>query len=251
MDIGSKITSYDFITMMVPGSLLMIIFVPIPSKSGFGWAVFLIISYLVGLLLHRMKECVRSLNIDYYYLELRTVWNRNDKLAIEKARHNVLVRLGKKIPSSDYTNAYYRIMGKPIESSIKVLETQETFLRDMSFIIICYDVLFSFYCCLARCNVLSDFYELFPFVPKGCCAFVLFSLLYIFNLGARYYSQMKIFELVWEGSAFVEPNNECVGNLSVKVGLHRSDSIYIQPYRKRKKRSNTVHATRGKRHKGS
>ena len=55
MDNISKLTIYDFLTMMVPGALIMMLLEPVPEK-GSSLIIWSILCYLVGLIYHCIIE---------------------------------------------------------------------------------------------------------------------------------------------------------------------------------------------------
>jgi len=59
MDLSGKLSLYDFLTMLVCGFMILALFMPLPSEE-YQWIIFIILSYLIGLVYHRILECIRA-----------------------------------------------------------------------------------------------------------------------------------------------------------------------------------------------
>lgn len=135
--IFQKLSLYEMLTMLVIGALCM----PILSVL-FSFSIdlislyFWIISYCLGLVLHRTIEFFRNLwsysstySCPNFFL---TIFHRNNPKVIKdcqyKADHD----------NKDYYLQYYHVKNSSHSSSISSLEAQEAFLRDVTLVEILY-----------------------------------------------------------------------------------------------------------------
>lgn len=195
MDLSGKLSLYDFLTMLVCGFMILALFVPLPSEE-YQWIIFIILSYLIGLVYHRMLEFIRDvISSDkeiYNNKYLGTIFTSNNIYALEKARGGDCKQGLLLIIKDEYYKAYYSIMDKPCYSNISFLEAQEAFLRNFTWIVVVYAFFYRDSCicslikkCFGLC--INEYYYLI------CFALIALILL------ARYNTQMKIYKLVWEG----------------------------------------------------
>lgn len=135
--IFQKLSLYEVLTMVAIGALCM----PLLSVLfSFGIDLtslyFWIISYCLGLVLHRTIEFFRNLwsykNTDTCPNFFLTIFHRNNPQAIKdcqyKADHD----------NKDYYLQYYHVKNSSHSSSISSLEAQEAFLRDVTLVEILY-----------------------------------------------------------------------------------------------------------------
>lgn len=212
MNIDSKLSLYDTLTMLVSGFFLLAIFVPFPNAAS-GWCVYSAISYFVGIVYHRILEKIRGCEkIHKWYLgdKMKTIFCRNHPAAIEKAKEFVFGNHSEKTIVKDYYHAYYEIMDKPCYVNIRLLEAQEAFLRDAFVILVIYAFIFLF---TSEFPLGCLFYpKISEFQFKINCGIRLSVVIFVgifFCLFVRYQTQMKIYELVWEGVKYTHDVNNC------------------------------------------
>lgn len=218
MNIVSKISLYDFLTMLVSGFLLLTLFIPFPTTNS-GWWVFLIASYMVGIVYHRLIEYLRSCKcyclkkIVSCFKKVGPEFNTCLKLFLKKIKFRFLTIMTSNYVESirkaksgskqegdldEYYKAYYQIMREPCFGSISVLEAQEAFLRDLSPLILVYSIIILFQKSIPILNLLNCT------VCNCCCHCLCFHcemtpcmvwfLLLLWSLVrfARYRTQMKV-----------------------------------------------------------
>lgn len=135
--IFQKLSLYEMLTMLVIGALCM----PILSVL-FSFSIdlislyFWIISYCLGLVLHRTIEFFRNLwsysstySCTNFFL---TIFHRNNPKVIKDCQYNAYH------DNKDYYLQYYRVKKSSYSSSISSLEAQEAFLRDLTLVEILY-----------------------------------------------------------------------------------------------------------------
>lgn len=250
MDLSGKLSLYDFLTMLVCGFMILALFVPLPSEEH-QWIILIIFSYLTGLIYHRILEYIRAKICECKIFSscqfLGTIFTSNNHCAIQKAKDIVWEQNDLKSQKcnkedlkaiqDEYYTAYYSIMDKPTYNNIIILETQEAFLRNFTWILLLFYL--PFQCCH---NSIIDF--LLPNFCETCCMvksyFILFILIsffailfsktlfilvlfiglifvgfiygrtifgiiaisigiFVLILSIRYWTQMKIYKLVWYG----------------------------------------------------
>ena len=155
--------------------------------------------------------------------KIKTIFQRNYFEAIKNAREIVYKdKKTKNIPrcslEQDYYKIYYSIMEKPAYSTISILETQEAFLRNITWIVVAYLLCYYF--------SLFDEQKLFecifilepPSMLSSNCLILCVSLLLflILILFARYQTQMKVYKAVWEAGKYVQNSSETEGIIDIK-----------------------------------
>lgn len=144
----SKITLYDFLSMVIPGYLVVFLLKRIFSQECdchcdevTYFVVLFTVSYIVGMIIHQASKWI------FKFL-------RNNKYIIERTYNKCLKRNKvKQIDDKDnieieYYNSYYTA-SQFLWSSIPVLESQFSFLRSMVIVEILYLILD---CCINLCN---------------------------------------------------------------------------------------------------
>ena len=164
---------------MISGFLILALFIPIQENGIAQWIFVIIFSYLIGIIYHRLLELIRK-ELDKYFkwkpkLWLGTIFIRNYKKAIEQAKEDNKKERKK---NDEYYTAYDSIIDKHSYSTLNILEAQEAFLRNTTWILLFY--LFSY---------LGD--------DKNIIPFWLMLLLFVFIFLARYQTQKKVYEAVW------------------------------------------------------
>lgn len=209
MDLSGKLSLYDFLTMLVCGFMILALFVPLPSEEH-QWIILIIFSYLTGLIYHRILECIRAKICECKIFSscqfLGTIFTSNNHCAIQKAKDIIWEQNDLKSQKcnkedlkaiqDEYYTVYYSIMDKPCYSNIKLLESQEAFLRNITWIIVLYAIFMCNCCNYCTCSIAKQC--LLPYL-NNCLHIFIASLFIVAIFVARYYTQMKIYKLVWEG----------------------------------------------------
>ena len=245
MDFSGKLSLYDFLTMLVCGFMILALFIPLPSEEH-QWIILIIFSYLIGLVYHRMLEFIRAkiceckckyfctkksnqietnsanikentkkcsfFSIKKLCLIFKTIFCSNYNRAIFNAFKEVY-RKKNRVIKDKYYKAYYSIMDKPCYSNIKLLEAQEAFLRNITWIVVAYVVAILIYNCCNYCNCCTGEKYLLPFLINWfnwpCLIIVVIVILF-----ARYRTQMSIYKLVWEGYKYTHNNKNNTNNMN-------------------------------------
>ncbi len=196
MDLSSKVTLYDFLSMVIPGFLLLILFSlwfninTINEINEIYDAILLsIISYIVGLVYHKTVE----------YLFNRMNLRNNEKDLEESAKrfYNDYKKCSKKSKFQHdkhsiqkYYEAYYKLMKENMLNNIPILEAQVAFIRNILPITLLYSFTVRFF----RINFYINY-----------CGLSLLLLLTVLVLVAVFFSvQSKIYYLVWEGNEYLK-----------------------------------------------
>ena len=196
----SRVTMYDALTMLTSGFLLCIMVFPIRyCCCDSHWSreiLFGILSYAIGLVYHRVLDGLAFEGWDY--LRDNEVMIRNSHRKIRKKFYG---KLNKPSTLEGYYDAYYCLMKNEKLGNIPILEAQVAFIRDIVPIfmfyaigVYCFD--FGIWRNMDRWIFTRDEIEVF-------CVLVVLLLIVI-----RFVSQYKIYELVWEGDAFLEETKE-------------------------------------------
>lgn len=193
MDISSKISSYDFLTMMVSGFIILL------SVCGYNdncttaeTIVFFITCYIVGIVYHRIVErlfkpmrnmkCCIACAYDDVAAEIKhdfeQNWNRDEIM-------------------HEYYKAYYLVMKNGCLGNIPVLETQVAFMRNISILLIAYACAVPYGCHAVK----NLFRELFGF---PCAAAIVCSLLAVCLIIIMMCMQRKIHYLVWHAAYYLK-----------------------------------------------
>lgn len=237
MNVGSRLGIYEFLTMFVSGTLIlfMVLYLIEPTifttcgckcycsriptgNKGLDVFLFSLFSFTVGLIWHRFIEFIRGLwsgKCKMVRLFFGTIFCRNYNLGIEYVRKNVKESLGhdkdvaEKSPDirNDYYKAYDDAMKTAYGNTIRQLEIQEAFIRDMWIPILVFVVLLA----VGKIQVI-DLNKEFWWIIIGL-------LLLILILIARYQTQMNIFRSVWEvfyASARKNEKDEKQGDAATK-----------------------------------
>lgn len=199
MEISSKLSLYEFLTMLVVGGIFIeMLGMEIPSAEGeMNWFVYSVLSFTMGLVFHRFIECLLSLvrvaiekrGVRHlFYL----VFCRNSSAAIKDAKNEVSEQTKSASLIHEYYNAYYEIMDNPIYKTIERLEAQEAFYRDLFVLLIVNAMLL-----VLKQNYDAGFFHWIfgkEYLCKEWVSFVVFGLLLIAVIG---FTKKKIYELVW------------------------------------------------------
>lgn len=223
------------------------------STETYHWIFVLIFSYLIGIIYHRLLEWIRSgglsefirnckclkcivintkrcLNKRKFIVKykkkkrncalifcIRTIFKRNYKYAIIRAYRYVNYK-DKKLNIDNYNktesesginikkyySTYYAIMDKPSYNTIMFLEAQEAFLRNITWIVLFYTISL-----LGEDRIVNKIMtEIIPWWFSV--------ILFFFILFARYHTQIKVYEAVWDADYYINIENK-VNNIENKV----------------------------------
>lgn len=182
----SSLSFYDSLNKLVVGILVVHLLIPSPSKV---WdnPIFYIVAFVVGIF---YQSLVRQ----------STLCLTNNLCMIRKAYKVFCVKHPEEIVllknEDDYLTAYYTVAKNGLLMNIPTLEALENFMRNMFFILIFYLVAL-----LAQCpNVVS----ILKFLGCGCGIAIALALSILFTIKIWYCTQLKIHELVWEGSYYIK-----------------------------------------------
>lgn len=193
MNFMSNLPLYEMLTKLGSGYLLSILLLPEDWSNKIevhllGW----IFCYIIGLIYHGILDWFSSAGLDCL---------RNNECMLKKShrkmRKEFPQRMKKRPIKEDYYEAYYCLMKNNGLGSVLVLEAQVAFIRDLVPILGFYFVGFCFF----EFGIYKEIHALFG----SHCAVVLSSLaLIVMLMVVRYLLQKKIYELVWEGSCFIQ-----------------------------------------------
>lgn len=222
MDFSSRLSIYDFLTMLVTGFFILLLFIQWECIQEY-WFIISILSYIIGLIYHRIIEILNHWISNFMkkrklLFEIKTVFVRNYNDAIMKMRQKVLdENADLSLPNDDndsfkkttYYTAYYSIMNELCYNAISVLEIQVAFTRNVSWLI----MVFFFRALSNRSWVV---FEIFPnnITTSVFCIIVFFASFFV-----RYYTQMKIYKLVWEGYAYTNKSQEKKNVVNQNIGI--------------------------------
>lgn len=210
MNISERISLYDFLTMMVTGFVILVMLIPWSCIEKY-WVLIMVFSYVVGLVFHRILELFGSViakcepKKTTLTMFLGTVFIRNYDEAIKKARKEITDSLITEI-KKEYYSAYYYIMDKPCYKTIGILEVQVAFFRNISWVVLLLNV-FWVYKFKALLSCVFRKMECFDFDSCNislCWIIVIIVILFVLFSSVRYYTQKKIYELVWEGYEYTK-----------------------------------------------
>jgi hypothetical protein len=210
MVFSSRFTIYDFLAILIPGLLLLIllgtycgcgsIFVSSEVTNNVWFIAFVVIlSYILGLLWHKISECIFR-----KFRNSECIIKQQYELFIseyEKVSRNKTPKIHDNF-KHEYYKAYYRLMRANCMNNIPVLEAQVAFIRNLIFIIPFYIIVLlhndNAICCAVKLllnNTLCLILLLFVALVGMLCLFM--------NI------QNKIYYLVWEGNEYLpkEKNN--------------------------------------------
>ena len=227
----AKLSLYDILTQLISGFLILALFIPIDvfkENSVIEWIFLIIFSYLIGIIYHRSLEWIRSWRlikwirslcdkkkkdsntkdeICIFLFWICTIFTRNYKYAIheasseeEKVEYKLNIKKCNDVNIKKYYDKYYSAMNKPAYSTISILETQEAFLRNMTWIVLFY------FCC-----VIFSWLEkglAMKIMPEKNYAWILLLIIFFLILFARYQTQMKVYKAVWEVGKYLQNGSE-------------------------------------------
>lgn len=137
----------------------------------------------------------------------QTIFERNNDKAITKAYNKIYSTNRKDYEkvTKEYYDTYYSIMDKPAYGTISILETQEAFLRNITWIVVAYHLCYYYSWkenTLFECIFIVDP----PSILSSNCLILCVSLfLFLFLiLFARYHTQMKVYKAVWDAGKYLK-----------------------------------------------
>lgn len=192
----SKLSLYDFLTMLIPGFVILwfLDFFGLDAKNIVNNIFIGILSYLTGLCYHKLVEWICDItHIKRNECMQKKAWNEFYKKIGEKE--------SRKIPfpkniDKYYVAAYYKIAKNGCLMNIPILEAQEAFLRNI-FLLILVTI-----CKIACCNI--------TYYP--CCLVIFLFILLALSIVTWYCIQTKIYYLVWEGDYYLMQGDEILSN---------------------------------------
>lgn len=226
----AKLSLYDILTQLISGFLILALFIPIDvvkENSVIEWIFLIIFSYLIGIIYHRSLEWIRSLcdkkkkdsntkdEICIFWFWICTIFTRNYKYAIheafsekEKLEYKLNIKKCNGVDIKGYYDKYYSAMNKPAYSTISILEIQEAFLRNITWIVVTYYL--CYYCSWIEGTLFERifFVEQPSILPNWlilCLSLLLFLILILF---ARYHTQMRVYKAVWEAGKDVQNSSK-------------------------------------------
>lgn len=222
----AKLSLYDILTQLISGFLILALFIPIDvfkENSVIEWIFLIIFSYLIGIIYHRSLEWIRSWRlikwirslcdkkkkdsntkdeICIFWFWICTIFTRNYKYAIheasseeEKVEYKLNIKKCNDVNIKKYYDEYYSAMNKPAYSTISILETQEAFLRNMTWIVLFY------FCCVIFSGLENGL--AMKIMLEINYAWILLLIILILILFARYHTQMKVYKAVWEAGKYL------------------------------------------------
>jgi hypothetical protein len=218
----AKLSLYDILTQLISGFLILALFIPIDGfkeNSVIEWIFLIIFSYLIGIIYHRSLEWIRSWRlikwirslcdkkkkdeICIFWFWIFTIFTRNYKYAIyeasseeEKVEYKLNIKKCNDVNIKEYYDKYYSAMNKPAYSTISILEAQEAFLRNLTWIVL-------FYLCasLRDNNIIAK-----EIISGISCWWIL--MIFFLILFARYQTQMKVYKAVWDAGKYVQNSSK-------------------------------------------
>lgn len=192
----ASLTMYDALTMLVSGFLWCSLLLAGEQEYSYQSVMFWLICYTVGLVYHRFLDFV-SENCKCLRNNPEWIKKAHDKVQEENSGN-----LGTDSSKQAYYAAYYHLVKNHSLGNIPVLEAQVAFIRDIVPVLIVYVIgAFGF-----EFGIWKEL-EHSSFTRYEIAAFLLFVILLL--IVTRFVSQNKIYELVWEGSCFI---NDQEGN---------------------------------------
>lgn len=197
MDNFSRLTLYDFLTMLLVGFLLLVPFCETGCGESFiSGTLLLAASYIVGLCYHKILERLQSI---LGFRNMKCMIRKAFRVTCKEFPHaSGLVKDMDKI-KEPYYREYYRLMMKGCLGNIPVLEAHVAFLRNLIPIVIVYIVM-----SICDCSGVSGMIDCIFGTDSKCAVGVILMIILILLPILWYCIQMKIHRLVWEGGYFVQ-----------------------------------------------
>ncbi len=199
---ATKLTLYDFISMLMPGSIiaycLMCLFISesdvIPMDNPFFWILFFVVSYILGIANHIISACMFKL-IGFRncpkMLKDSIQWANENGYDTDVDLEKITTQQCLK---DKYYKAYYYARKYAYGNDIEIIESQVAFLQSMIVPLIFIGI--KFFCCIV--NFLIKVLEI-----KCCWVNCMITVvIYLFILACMlcfiFNRQKKIYDRVWE-----------------------------------------------------
>lgn len=205
MDFTSKLSLYDILTMLVSGFLILALFIPENTSLQENLIFVIIFSYLLGIIYHRLLECIRGCEcikkLTSPCFLLGVIFQINFYKALLKAKKrakNYEQYNGSDIKEK-YYDCYYSIMDKPAYGTIRTLETQEAFLRNITWVLVMYLIFYHSEIKFFDGNLFAKIFFINPITNCNCLVLIINIVIFVLPiLFARYHTQMSVYKAVWE-----------------------------------------------------
>lgn len=231
--IFQKLSLYEMLTMLAIGVFCMpVLTYLLSAEIKISEPIFWVISYSIGLILHRALEFFRNIwssksTINYFSCPhfFQTIFSRNYPQAIKDFQYD------NEHFNKDYYQKYYHVKNSSYASSISSLEAQEAFLRDLFWVEIIYllAILFADVTNTTGSQCGKCTFEIL--LQNKCSCIATLGVVLMLTLLGRYITQRKIYELVQEIHYFcnnvngVDENNS---NNTTKENVKTDDkSVHI------------------------
>ena len=225
----AKLSLYDILTQLISGFLILALFIPIDvfkENSVIEWIFLIIFSYLIGIIYHRSLEWIRSWRLIKWIISLCdkkkkdeicifcfwicTIFTRNYKYAIheasseeEKVGYKLNIEKCNDVDIKKYYDKYYSAMNKPAYSTISILEAQEAFLRNMTWVLVMYLIFYHSENKFFEGNLFAKIFFINPITDCNCLILITNIVIFVLPiLFARYHTQMKVYKAVWEAGKY-------------------------------------------------
>jgi hypothetical protein len=208
MNISSKITLYEFLSMMIPGFLLLLLIYSscclehgkcyvVYEHAGNAFFIFAlsIVSYLIGMVYHKIVEFLFS--IAGFRNDLSNIQRMGEKVKCDYEKDGGRNHCITEYSRYNYYKAYYYLIEKKALYNIPALEAQVAFIRNILPIIPMYIIAL---CCYD--GWISGFVESVQRNTSGL-AIGLF-VIEISLIVVMHQVQQKIYYLVWEGYTYLK-----------------------------------------------
>ena len=231
----AKLSLYDILTQLISGFLILALFIPIDvfkENSVIEWIFLIIFSYLIGIIYHRSLEWIRSWRlikwirslcdkkkkdeICIFWFWICTIFTRNYKYAIheasseeEKVEYKLNIKKCNDVNIKEYYDKYYSAMNKPAYSTISILETQEAFLRNMTWVLVMYLISYHSEIKFFDGNLFAKIFFINPIINCNCLVIITNIVIFVLPiLFARYQTQMKVYKAVWDAGKYVQNSSK-------------------------------------------
>ena len=209
---ATKLTLYDFISMLMPGSIiaycLMCLFISesdvIPMDNPFFWILFFVVSYILGIANHIISACMFKL-IGFRncpkMLKDSIQWANENGYDTDVDLEKITTQQCLK---DKYYKAYYYARKYAYGNDIEIIESQVAFLQSMIVPLIFIGI--KFFCCIV--NFLIKVLEI-----KCCWVNCMITVvIYLFILACMlcfiFNRHKKIYDRVWEDFHYLKLVNK-------------------------------------------
>ncbi len=209
MDFTSKLSLYDILTMLVSGFLILALFIPENTSLQENLIFFIIFSYLLGIIYHRLlewirgRECIKKLTSPCFLLGVIFQINFYKALLKAKKRAKNYEQYNGSDIKEKYYDCYYSIMDKPAYGTVRTLEAQEAFLRNMTLVLVMYLIFYHSENKFFEGNLFAKIFFINPITDCNCLILITNIVIFVLPiLFARYQTQIKVYKAVWEAGKY-------------------------------------------------